>query len=118
MNRPLRPDEHRDPLYLGWQYATPAPDPGPPPPPPLPVPPGRQQPSPDWLAAQRREESLIARPPRLAVSAASLLALVITGCAVTGWVPVLVAVPVIAACLVTAGLSGYAIWQGQRVLGG
>jgi hypothetical protein len=116
MNRPLRPDERRDPLYLGWQYATPASDPGPPPPPP-PAPPGRQQLSPDWLAAQQREESLIARPPRVAASTAIVLALVIAACAATGWVPVLVAVPVIAACLVTAGLSGHAIWQGQRLLG-
>jgi hypothetical protein len=115
MNRPLRPARHGDPLYLGWQYATPAADPGPPPP--RPVPPGRQQLSPDWLAAQRREESLIARPLLLTAGAATAIALAIAACAAAGAVPILIAVPVIVACLVTAGLSGYAIWQGQRVLG-
>jgi hypothetical protein len=115
MNRPARPGERRDPLYLGWQYATPAADPGPPPP--RPVLPVRQHLSPEWLAAQRREESLIARPRRAAAGAATAIILIIAACAAAGWVPVLIAVPVIAACLVAAGLNGYAIWQGQRVLG-
>jgi hypothetical protein len=102
------------PLYLGWQYATPATDPGPPPR--RPAPPERQQLSPGWLAAQRREESRIARPPRIAAAAVTVIALVLAGCVAAGRVPGLVAAPIIAACLLTAGLSGYKIWRGRRVL--
>jgi hypothetical protein len=102
------------PLYLGWQYATPASDPGPPPR--LPVPPERPRLSFDWLAAQRREESLIARPPRIAAGAATVITLALAGCVAAGRVPGIIAAPAIAACLLTAGLSGNAIWQGQRVL--
>ena len=51
----------RDRVYLGWQYALLRPDPGPPPR--RPVPPEAEQVSPDWVAAQRREEGLL-DPPR------------------------------------------------------
>ena len=102
------------PLYLGWQYATPTADPGPPPR--RPVPPDRQRLSHDWLAAQRREESLIARPLRLALAVAAALAVAVAVAAGLTLVPVVVAAPVIAACLLAAGLSGRAIWRGERVL--
>jgi hypothetical protein len=101
-------------LYLGWQYATPNPDPGPPPR--RPVPPEREQLSADWLAAQRREENLISRPLRIACGAAMVAALALVICVASGWVPAIAAAPAIAACLVTGGLSGYAVWQGQRAL--
>lgn len=71
-----------------------------------------------WLTAQRREERLISRPQRIAVSAAALAALTFAVCAVAGWVTVLVAVPAVAACLMIAGRCGLALWQGQRVLRG
>ena len=102
------------PLYLGWQYATPAPDPGPPPR--LPVPSERQRLSTDWLAAQRREESLIGRPLRVTVGAAAVIALALAGGTAAGWVPGRIAALAIAACLLAAGPSGYALWRGQRVL--
>jgi hypothetical protein len=102
------------PLYLGWQYATPHADPGPPPR--TPVPPERQRLSQDWLAAQRREERLLARPPRLVVAAATVIALALAACAAAGWVPAIAAAPAIAACLVAASLSGHAIWRGERAL--
>jgi hypothetical protein len=102
------------PLYLGWQYATPVTDPGPPPRRPAPAEPLRL--SPDWLAAQRREEILISRPQRLTVAAASVIALALTACAAAGWVPALVAAPAVAACLLVGALSGHAIWRGERVL--
>ena len=101
-------------LYLGWQYATPHPDPGPPPR--RPVPPEREQLSADWLAAQRREENLISRPLKIACGAAMAVALALVICAASGWVPAIAAAPAIAACLVTGGLTGYAIWQGERAL--
>lgn len=102
------------PLYLGWQYATPAADPGPAPR--RPVPAARARLSPDWLAAQRREEKLIARPARLAAAASAAVALALTACAGVGWLPALPGVATIALCLVAAGLAGRAVWRGERVL--
>jgi len=104
------------PLYLGWQYATPHADPGPPPR--RPAPPERQRVSPGWLAAQRREENLIARPLKFAVTAATGTAAALAACAAAGWVPAVIAWPAIAASAVTAGISGYAIWRGERALRG
>ena len=100
--------------YLGWQYATLYPDPGPPPR--RPVPPEKEQLSAAWLAAQRREENLISRPLKLTCAAAVAIALVFVICVASGWVPGIVAAPVIVACAVAGGLSGYAIWQGERAL--
>jgi hypothetical protein len=102
------------PLYLGWQYATPAADPGPPPR--RPIPSERQRLSMDWLAAQRREESLITRPLRLAVAAVTVTALALAASVAAGWVPAVVAAPAIAACLMAAALSGHGIWRGQRAV--
>lgn len=102
------------PLQLGWQYAAPYPEPGPPPR--RPVPPEREQLSAAWLAAQRREEKLISRPLRIGCAVAAAALAVLAGCVLLGWLPALVAAPAIAACLVGAALSGYAIWQGERVL--
>jgi len=100
--------------YLGWRYATLHPDPGPPPR--RPVPPEKEQLSADWLAAQRREENLISKPLKITCAAAAAIALVFVICVASGWVPGIVAAPVIAACAVAGGLSGYAIWQGERAL--
>jgi hypothetical protein len=80
------------------------------------MPPERQRLSEDWLAAQRREESLIARPLRLAVAAAAVLALALAASVAAGWVPAVVAAPAIAACLVAAAVSGHRIWRGERAL--
>ena len=102
------------PLYLGWQYATPVTDPGPPPR--RPVATERQRPSQDWLAAQRREESLISRPPRVGAAAAIVLTLALAACVTVGWLPAIVAVAGIGVCLLAGGLSGYVIWQGERLL--
>jgi hypothetical protein len=102
------------PIQLGWQYATPYPEPGPPPR--RPVPPEREQLSPGWLAAQRREENLISRPLRIACAVAAAALIVLAGCVLAGWLPTLAAAPAIAACLVLAALCGYGIWQGQRAL--
>lgn len=121
MNRPPADEGRQGQLYLGWQYATPAPDPGPPPrrpasPPRLLEPPGQGQPFHDWLAAQRREESLLARPARLTVAVAAALAAALAVGVAAGPVPALVAAPAVLACLTAAGVSGQAIRRGQRVL--
>jgi hypothetical protein len=112
---PGLPRPPADRLYLGWQYATPHPDPGPPPR--RPVPPEREQLSTTWLAAQQREESLISRPLRIGSAVAGAVTLVLLITVAGGWLPVVIAAPAIAACLLAGGLSGYAIWQGKRALG-
>ena len=80
------------------------------------MPPEREQLSDAWLAAQRREENLISRPLKIACGAAGAVAIVFVVCVASGLLPAIVAAPVIAVCLVTAALSGYAVWQGERAL--
>jgi len=111
---PAAPEPSAVEMHLGWQYAAPQAEPGPPPR--RPVPPERQQLSADWLAAQRREEKLISRPLKLGCAAATAALTVLAACVAAGWLPVLIAAPAIAACLVAAALTGFAIWQGERAL--
>jgi hypothetical protein len=103
-----------DRLYLGWQYATPFPDPGPAPP--RPVPPEQERLSPDWAAAQRREENLLNRPLRAAfvIAVAIVVAAVALGAA--GWLNDLAAGLGVICGVLVAAVSGYAIWQGERAL--
>ena len=101
-------------LYLGWQYATIFPEPGPPPR--RPVPPEQERLSPDWAAAQRREESLLNRPLRAAFAVAVAIAVAAIALGAAGWLNDLVAgLGVICGGLIAA-VSGYAIWQGERAL--
>jgi hypothetical protein len=111
---PGLPRPSPDRLYLGWQFSTPQPDPGPQPR--RPVPPEREQLSGGWLEAQRREENLINRPLRIACAAAAAVILVLVVLVASGLLSPVIAAPVAAACLIAGGLSGYAIWQGQRAL--
>ena len=72
--RPGRPGGQRpgiDPgrVYLGWQHALLAPEPGPMPR--RPAPPQPEQVSPDWVAAQRREDRLLDRRVRLGIAASA-----------------------------------------------
>jgi hypothetical protein len=110
-----RPDQD-GPLCLGWEYATPYPDPGPPPR--RPVPQQRPRLSADWLAAQRREESLINRPQKIIVAVTVGVAVVLAGCVAAGLVRAVLAAPTIAILLLAAGLAGAAIGQGRRLLRG
>jgi len=101
-------------LYLGWQYATFFPEPGPPPR--RPVPPEQERLSPDWAAAQRREESLLNRPLRAAFAVAVAFAVAAIALGAAGWLNDLMAgLGVICGGLIAA-VSGYAIWQGERAL--
>jgi len=101
-------------LYLGWQYATPFPEPGPPPR--RPVPPERERLSPDWAAAQRREEHLLNRPLRAAFAIAAAIAVAAIALGAAGVLNDLAAgLGVICGALIAA-VSGYAIWQGERAL--
>jgi hypothetical protein len=104
-------------LYLGWEYATPHADPGPPPRPPA----AAREPAPGqdaggWLAAQRREENLIARPLKVATAAAALTACLLAALVTAGLAPAVTGLTAIAICLVAAGLSLRVIWRGERAL--
>jgi len=101
-------------LYLGWQYATPFPEPGPPPR--RPVPPEQERLSPDWAAAQRREENLLNRPLRAAFALAVAIAVAAFALGAAGWLNDLVAGLGVIFGVLIAAVSGYAIWQGARAL--
>jgi hypothetical protein len=103
-----------DRLCLGWQYAMPCPDPGPPPR--RPTPPDAERLSPEWAAAQRREERRLNRPLRMAAGAAVVTGLVLAGLGAAGLLAVLVAGLGVVCCALIAAVSGYAIWQGERAL--
>jgi hypothetical protein len=92
-----------DLLYVGWRSADSPPDPGPPPaPPPLPA---LAEVSPDWLAAQRREHVLLARPVWAAAGTGTL----VSALGAAGWLgafgPAGLAATVVAAGLIVAGLG-------------
>jgi hypothetical protein len=101
-------------LYLGWQYATPFPEPGPPPR--RPVPAEQERLSPDWAAAQRREEHLLNRPLRAAFAIAVAVAVVAVALGAAGVLNDLVAGLGVICGVLIAAVSGYAIWQGERAL--
>ncbi len=116
----MTPGPGADPerLYLGWQYATPHADPGPAPS--LPVsadrPSAPHQAGDGWLAAQRREENLIARPLKVTAAAAAVTGCLLAACAAAGRAPAVIALPAAALCLVTAVRCGYQVWRGERAL--
>jgi hypothetical protein len=103
-----------DRLYLGWQYATPHPDPGPPPR--RPTPPEHERLSPDWAAAQRREENLLNRPLKTALGIAVVIGVASVVLGTVGALPILVAGLGVIICLLIAAVCGYAVWQGERAL--
>jgi len=70
-------------VYLGWQYELRHEDPGPAPR--RPVPPDPERLNPGWVAAQRREESLISRPARHAAGVCVLLAGLVVLLGWSGW---------------------------------
>lgn len=102
-----------DRLCLGWQYATPCPDPGPPPRRPNPPQAGRL--SPDWAAAQRREQDLLNRPLKTTATAAAAVAVVAIAAGALGRLGIVAWIGVICALLVAA-VSGFTVWQGERAL--
>jgi hypothetical protein len=66
--------------------------------------------------AQRREESMLHRPLKAAVTVAVAAAAVAVLLAVAGVIDVLVAGLGVICCALVAAVSGYAIWQGERAL--
>jgi hypothetical protein len=101
-------------LYLGWQYATPYRDPGPPPR--RPTPPEHERLSPDWVAAQRREENLLNRPLKAGFGVAVVIGVAAVVLGTAGWLPVLVAGLGAVICVLVAVVCGHAVWQGERAL--
>jgi hypothetical protein len=101
-------------LYLGWQFATPVADPGPPPSLPESADPPRFPTA--WLAAQRREERLLARPSWLLLAGAAVLAAAAALADGTGLVDSAVAACAVAACLAAALRGSHSIWRGERLL--
>jgi hypothetical protein len=101
-------------LYLGWQYATPHRDPGPPPR--RPTPPEHERLSPDWVVAQRREESLLNRPLKAGFGLAVVIGAAAVVLGTVGWLPVLVAGLGAVICVLVAAVCGHAVWQGERAL--
>jgi hypothetical protein len=103
-----------DRLLVGYQYAIPHPEPGPPPR--RPTPPEQERLNPDWTAAQRREESLLNRPLKVAFGIAVALGLTALALGVVGVLDVLVAGLGVICCALVVAVSGYALWQGERAL--
>jgi hypothetical protein len=103
-----------DRLYLGWQYATPHPNPGPAPR--RPIPPEHERLSPEWAAAQRREENLLNRPLKAAFGVAVAIGAAAVVLGAVGWLPALAAGLGVILCVLVAALCGYAVWQGERAL--
>ena len=90
------------------------PDPGPPPR--RPTPPEPERLSPDWAAAQRREESQLNRPLRAAFAVAAALGLVLVALGAAGSLGALLTGLGVTCCALIAAVSGYALWQGERAL--
>ena len=107
---PLGPGQ----LQLGWQYAAAYPDPGPPPR--RPTPPEAERLSPDWVAAQRREESRLNRPLKVAFAVAVVLGVVLAALGAAGSLGALITGLAVTCCALVAVVSGYALWQGERAL--
>jgi hypothetical protein len=101
-------------LQLGWHYAMTYPDPGPPPR--RPTPPEPERLSPDWAAVQRREESQLNRPLKMAFVVAVVLGLVLVALGSAGSLGALLTGLGVTCCALVAAVSGYGLWQGERAL--
>jgi hypothetical protein len=101
-------------LQLGWHYAMACPDPGPPPR--RPTPPEPERLSPDWAAVQRREESQLNRPLKMAFVVAVVLGLMLVALGSAGSLGALLTGLGVTCCALVAAVSGYALWQGERAL--
>jgi hypothetical protein len=103
-----------DLLYLGWRPAAAIPDPGPRPE--LPVRPALDEVSADWLAAQRREHRLLARPARTGAAAGAAVLAGSTACWLAAAVPAGLALAGAAVGAGTAALGLRAMGSAGRAL--
>ena len=101
-------------VSLGWQHELLHADPGLPPR--RPVPPDPERLNPDWLAAQRREETLISRPARQAAACGVLLAGVAVLLGWAGWLnPLLTGLGVVT-FVGLAAAGTVSAWRGRQGL--
>ncbi len=114
MTAPAGARVRADRVYVGWQYALLHPDPGPLPR--RPVPPAAEQINPGWVAAQRREESRLSQPLKLACGGSVALAAVLLALWQAGVLNAALTGLGVVACLAGAARSGRAVWAGQRDL--
>jgi hypothetical protein len=105
-----------DLVYLGWRAAIGAPEPGPRPQ--SPERPALDEVGADWLAAQRREQDLLARPARLAAGAGVAAVAVAAGCWLTAVIPAGFALLALGAGAGAAGVSVRSLIRGERELRG
>jgi hypothetical protein len=112
--RRQRPGIEPGRIYLGWQHALLLPDPGPMPR--RPAPPEFEQLSPDWVAAQRREDRQLARPLRLTCLGCAALGCLAAALCWAGLLnPALTGLAL--AVALAAGLgSARAIWRREQEL--
>jgi hypothetical protein len=103
-----------DLLYLGWRPAAAISDPGPRPE--QPVRPALDEVSADWLAAQRREHRLLARPARTRTAAGAAVLAGGTACWLAAAVPAGLALAGAAVGAGTAGLGLHAMRSAGRAL--
>jgi hypothetical protein len=103
-----------DLVYLGWRAAVAPPDPGPAPG--RPEPPVLDEVGADWLAAQRREHDLLARPGRLTAGAGVAVAAVAAGLWLTAAIPAGLALTAVAAGAALIGVGARALIRGERAL--
>jgi hypothetical protein len=103
-----------DLVYLGWQYAARQPDPGPMPEPPGPA--ALAAVGADWLAAQRREQDLLARPARLGIGASVAAGCAAAACWLTGVLPAGPALLALLAAAAAAATSVRVVIQAERAL--
>jgi hypothetical protein len=101
-------------VYVGWQFAIPYADPGPRPK--RPVPPERNDVSPAWVAAQRREERQLNRPLVAIAAVCAVIGACLLAAAVAGLASAVVAGLAITVCAIIGGMSGYAVLQGERAV--
>ncbi|MCD0450357.1 hypothetical protein LO762_14315 [Actinocorallia sp. API 0066] len=101
-------------LFVGWRYDLAHPDPGPAPRPPAP----HVHAKPTWREdAERYEgETLLNRPLKYTAAGAGAGAVLLVALTALGWLHWPFALVGLLACAVIAGITGWAIWQGEQAM--
>ncbi|MDX6738197.1 hypothetical protein [Actinocorallia sp. A-T 12471] len=103
-----------DRVFVGWRYAQTHPDPGPAPRPPSP----HVRVAPTWREeAERYEgETLLNRPLKYTAGFSGAGAVLLLTLGVLDWLPWPFALVGLLACALVAGITGWAIWQGEQAM--
>ncbi|REE96542.1 hypothetical protein [Thermomonospora umbrina] len=108
--RLIQPDR----VYVGWRYAQVHPDPGPPPRRPRPS--EEEGPDPLHQVHPRDRNLLFYRPVKVTAVGTGVGAGLFLVCGVLGLIPWRFAGVGLLACAAVLGITGYSIWQGERVV--